>query len=450
MQNISIIAKFLTIMAAFGLFALGVVTYSATQILKVDTSYRQLISGELVAAQKLIRANRAFQTARANITEMTITSSDAENKRVIDDLKASQATIAANFDIAIAALPSEARLVPLKSEVLRVLNEGCKPTVDRASVATSDVDNKASQDLFLSSCQPLFLAVTQKIATIADETAKTADDESRALAAVSNVTVVTTAASAVGGLVIVLLFGFFAIRTWMVTPIKSLAGVMRRLANADFTVDVGGTERKDEIGGMAKAVQVFKDNGLKAEKLAAESGNMRSEAEATRRRTEEADRLRAEAMAQATSGLGKGLKHLASGDLNFQLSYNDPTPSGVKPVWSVAPESVIVSPSPDDSLSADMPTKIWGWAWGDRQISSVEVSADGGNSWQNAILGPREDRSWQRFELPWIPASGRHLLLCRCINELGQGQPRSNARNAVHSVQIQVGDCAPLDSPTAR
>jgi hypothetical protein len=35
-------------------------------------------------------------------------------------------------------------------------------------------------------------------------------------------------------------------------------------------------------------------------------------------RTEEADRLRAEQMAQATSGLGKGLKHLSQGDLTFQ------------------------------------------------------------------------------------------------------------------------------------
>lgn len=119
--------------------------------------------------------------------------------------------------------------------------------------------------------------------------------------------------------------------------------------------------------------------------------------------------------------------------------YNDPTASGMKPVWSVAPESVIVSPSPKDRLVADVPMNIWGWAWGDRQIQSVEVSVDGGGSWQCANVGPREDRSWQRFEWPWIPASGPHLLLCRCINEIGEGQPPSEARNAVHSVEIQVG-----------
>ncbi|UIJ83234.1 molybdopterin-dependent oxidoreductase [Rhizobium leguminosarum] len=119
--------------------------------------------------------------------------------------------------------------------------------------------------------------------------------------------------------------------------------------------------------------------------------------------------------------------------------YNDTTASGMKPVWSVAPESVIVSPSPNDLLPADVATKIWGWAWGDHQISCVEVSVDGGGSWQAAKLGPREDRSWQRFEFPWSPSSGHHVLLCRCTNELGEGQLLSDARNAVHSVQAQAG-----------
>ncbi|MFW8642129.1 hypothetical protein ACOJBO_02010 [Rhizobium beringeri] len=73
-----------------------------------------------------------------------------------------------------------------------------------------------------------------------------------------------------------------------------------------------------------------------------------------------------------------------------------------------------MSPSPNDLLLAGVPTKIWGWAWGDREISTVEVSVDGGGSWQRATVGPRENRSWQRFELPWSPGSGQHVLLCRC------------------------------------
>jgi methyl-accepting chemotaxis protein len=67
----------------------------------------------------------------------------------------------------------------------------------------------------------------------------------------------------------------------MVAPIKSLADTMGRLANSDFSIAVGGTERKDEIGGTSKVVRAFKDNGLRAEALTAQSESMRTEAEAT-------------------------------------------------------------------------------------------------------------------------------------------------------------------------
>jgi hypothetical protein len=65
--------------------------------------------------------------------------------------------------------------------------------------------------------------------------------------------------------------------------------------------------------------------------------------------------------------------------------YNDPVPDAAGgdsgktvPVWSVAPESVIVSPAPAQPLKRDTPQEIWGWAWADREIDRVEVSVDGG------------------------------------------------------------------------
>ncbi len=320
MKNISIIGKFLTIMAAFGLFILGVVTYSATQIWTIDTNYSELLTGEAHAAQSLIRANRAFQSARANIAEMTILRSEADSKRAVEDLKAAQVGVAKYFDTAIAAMPLETSFGSMKTDALKVLAESCKPTTDLASVASSETDIKASQSLFISSCQPLFGPIENKIIAASNAAVTSADDKSDALTEVSKSTIMKTFAIVMGGLVVVLMGGYFAIRAWMVAPITSLAETMARLANSDFTVTVTGTDRRDEIGGMCQAVQVFKDNGLKTEALTAQSDSMRRDAEVTRVQTAEADRLRAEDMAQATSGLGKGLQYLSKGDLTFQLA----------------------------------------------------------------------------------------------------------------------------------
>jgi methyl-accepting chemotaxis protein len=53
-------------------------------------------------------------------------------------------------------------------------------------------------------------------------------------------------------------------------PIGRMTDAMRRLADHDLTTEIEGVGRKDEIGGMAAAVQVFKDNMIRADALAAE------------------------------------------------------------------------------------------------------------------------------------------------------------------------------------
>ncbi|KAA1183085.1 molybdopterin-dependent oxidoreductase [Rhizobium tropici] len=120
------------------------------------------------------------------------------------------------------------------------------------------------------------------------------------------------------------------------------------------------------------------------------------------------------------------------------LFYNDVTPTGTKPVWEVAPEAVIVAPDPDVPLMAGNACRIWGWAWGDHAIVAVEVSVDGGETWSEATVAGRIDRSWQRFEFFWRPPVGEHLLMCRCTDANGETQPGTNARNAIHQVSVHV------------
>jgi methyl-accepting chemotaxis protein len=54
------------------------------------------------------------------------------------------------------------------------------------------------------------------------------------------------------------------------SPISAMANAMRKLAVKDMAVEIVGVGRKDEIGAMADAVQVFKDNMIEADRLAAE------------------------------------------------------------------------------------------------------------------------------------------------------------------------------------
>jgi methyl-accepting chemotaxis protein len=66
-------------------------------------------------------------------------------------------------------------------------------------------------------------------------------------------------------------------------PIGALSQVMKALADGNSAIDVHGRNRRDEIGGMAGAVQVFKDNMIEAERLRAERAEAEKRAEADKR-----------------------------------------------------------------------------------------------------------------------------------------------------------------------
>jgi len=69
-------------------------------------------------------------------------------------------------------------------------------------------------------------------------------------------------------------------------PIASLTKTMAQLARGDFSVSVGGSKRRDEIGEMAKAVEVFKDNAVRVAALSDEE-TARGQIAADRARTME-------------------------------------------------------------------------------------------------------------------------------------------------------------------
>lgn len=53
-------------------------------------------------------------------------------------------------------------------------------------------------------------------------------------------------------------------------PIVAMTGAMENLANGDLDVDIPARHRKDEIGSMAAAMQVFKDNALQMKQMEAD------------------------------------------------------------------------------------------------------------------------------------------------------------------------------------
>ena len=103
-------------------------------------------------------------------------------------------------------------------------------------------------------------------------------------------------------------------------PLARLAEQMQALAGGDLAVEIGGHDRKDEIGDMARAVQVFKDHAIIRRDLENAALSNRDSAEAERQRASSERARAASAQGEVVVRLGNALNSLAGGDLTIRLS----------------------------------------------------------------------------------------------------------------------------------
>ncbi len=77
--------------------------------------------------------------------------------------------------------------------------------------------------------------------------------------------------------------GVFGVAFGVIRPIADMTDVMKRVAGGDLDVAVPALSREDEVGAMARAVQVFKENALRVQSMESEQASLKQKAEGDRK-----------------------------------------------------------------------------------------------------------------------------------------------------------------------
>ncbi|SDF44911.1 methyl-accepting chemotaxis protein [Limimonas halophila] len=102
-----------------------------------------------------------------------------------------------------------------------------------------------------------------------------------------NARIETTVMWALGGLAVLLalqIAGSYLVLRYFTRPVETMTRAMGRLAEGELELEVPARDRRDEIGRMADAVQVFKENAADKQRLEREQEEQRQQAEAEKRR----------------------------------------------------------------------------------------------------------------------------------------------------------------------
>ncbi len=173
---------------------------------------------------------------------------------------------------------SKAKLVEKSDhEVQRfwsALQDGLLP-----ALAKSDPSAAAKSYQEISARYAAHRAIIDDIVKVTNE--RNAATEVSARERVSTFTVVLWSVSAIVFLLIG--GGIFGVAFGVIRPIAKITDVMKGLAGGDLDVSVPALNRGDEVGAMARAVQVFKENALRVRSMEAEQASVKRKAEEDRK-----------------------------------------------------------------------------------------------------------------------------------------------------------------------
>ena len=105
----------------------------------------------------------------------------------------------------------------------------------------------------------------------------------------------------------------------MFSPLVRLRAAMAKISGGHLDEPTPCADRGDDIGEMARAVEVFRRTALDKLSLDAQSGKQRAEAETERRRNEVARAAASEEQSRTLAQLANALKKVADGDLAMRI-----------------------------------------------------------------------------------------------------------------------------------
>jgi methyl-accepting chemotaxis protein len=268
LKNIRILTKISIPAAVIAAVATGIVAYSAHSLGILAQTTEAVVTKEAKRVELAVEAEALFNSAAVS-EKNVILFQEEESKR----------QNMANYDkISTAVVEVLGQLVPITEAADQ------RALIDVFRVAVGD-RRKASTRVFELALQhkdaeafAVSVGESAKFRKIAIDAVdklialnRSSLDAARLGAATlaSQTRTVLVGSAATGLIVAFLLLGWIALFQ-IARPLTAMSVLMEKLAKGDLEIEVAGAHRKDEVGTLARSLEVFKQNAIGAKRLAAE------------------------------------------------------------------------------------------------------------------------------------------------------------------------------------
>jgi methyl-accepting chemotaxis protein len=309
-KNLKIKTKILSVIVLLGAISFIGLLYVVSEFRRADQTYSTFLDREAVAATLGTRSSTSVLTSV--LTTSLLLAFDPST----DAYKTAMAS-KSRFDEAKNRLSQAEALVPAQKAQMDEILTGMDELNDLAAKVAEQRkagDNKAAS-ASMTALYDKMNVIIPKMQTnnnaLTDRMNKGAD----AVSARVNMAI-DWSLGILGTLTLAAMaLGVYVAQAGIASPLTRLHRRMVSLAEGNTKDEIEGRDRGDEIGQMASAVSVFRDNAIERGRLEAQAEADRSLTESERLERETRRVAEAAALQKAVEALGDGLKRLADGDL---------------------------------------------------------------------------------------------------------------------------------------
>ena len=265
-SNLTIRAK---IIAVFAMILGCIAGLGAFSISRIETLHAavDMVGLNMVAAGQLARVSSGVAKLPGLAASRDFARTPEEHEAVVAQIKATiEAVTSAWSEYELTVDPGEEKQDAVAVDDAMEVYKAARAKLVALDTAGDHAEFKA---FFLDHYMVTITRVRDLVA------ASSAYQDGQTKQSVTDADAAASAARSMTLIVVGLLVGFSVLVGWAMirsisTPITATTVAMRRLAANDMTAEIPGIGRADEIGSMASAVQVFKDNMINGVRLAAE------------------------------------------------------------------------------------------------------------------------------------------------------------------------------------
>jgi len=311
--------KIIAVIAAMTVVVLAGCAYAAAQMLAIDDNYSDIIEKMDGSAILAAQSNRLVTQYGYLAYQLAAETTDAGNAQLLATLKATDTRRNEIANEIRQRLPEYSAAMSESDSQFVSAVKACAGPIDYASKTTNPEDVVKAALRLKAECDPALGAAIKAQRQFTDTLTADARKKSDELTRKTHATIITMLGSILAGLAVGAGFGIWVAAKKISAPMLRLRNVMQSLARQELNCEVDGQGRGDEIGSMAKTVQVFKDNALAMRRMETENAAQRRLADEAELRTKaEREAVRAN-LAEVVEGLAGALGRLSQGDLTCSL-----------------------------------------------------------------------------------------------------------------------------------